>query len=99
MPSNFPSPLAILGVPSPREVFDEFVSLKKRTDKLERKLEAQDKKIERQTKKIEQLENKITNLKKQVTTIKQNIKKPTKKRASSQSSNKLKRLLAKKRED
>lgn len=100
MPITLPGPLAILGVPSPREVFDEFVSLKNRLDNLEKKLETQEKKIERQTKKIDRLETKLTNLKKQLTTIKKKTQKPTKKRKSKESlspTNKLRRILREKR--
>lgn len=71
---GFPSPLTILGIPSPKELFNEFVNLKERIEKLERKIEVQEKKFDKETKKIERLDTKIINLKKQLAIIKKNSK-------------------------
>ena len=92
MPNNFPSPLAILGVPSPREVFDEFVNLKQRIDKLEKELASHKKEIERQNKKIDRLK---TDLKR---VIKQQLKTTRKKKRQPSSPIKDNKLARKLRE-
>lgn len=77
MPNNFPSPLTILGIPTPRELFDEFISLKKRIDKFEKELANNKKQVERQNKQLEQVKTDLKKVKQQLKTPKKKKRQPS----------------------